>query len=225
MSRAIHFEKRNIQSVWWDVSIPFVSIFLALLSGAAFLAVLGVSPIDAYTTMFQASFGDSYGMSETVVKAIPLMIAGLAVMFSFRMSIWNIGAAGQIFIGALATTAAVRYTFVDNRFIMFWIMFAWAAVAGGLWAAMAGYLKAKWNVNEIITTLMLNYIAIHVVDYFIYGPWKDPSNLGFPMTAAFPEIARLPLLGTTRIHLGLFIALVFSFLFWLIFRYSRWGYE
>jgi ABC-type uncharacterized transport system permease subunit len=94
-----------------------------------------------------------------------------------------------------------------------------------IWAAFAGYLKARWNVNEIITTLMLNYIVLNMVDYFVYGPWRDPASLGFPMTAPFPNAARLPLLGDTRIHTGLFLAIFLAFFFWALLKWTRWGYE
>jgi len=225
MSLPFRIEKRNSQPWYLNAIIPLLSVALALLIGTVFLAVLRVSPLQAYKEMFRAALGDGYGISETIVKAIPLTIAGVAIMLAFKMSVWNIGAAGQIFLGALATTAAVRYFFIDNRFFMYFIMFIAAGIAGGMWAALAGYFKARWNVNEIITTLMLNYIAIHLVDYFVYGPWKDPDSLGFPMTPPFPDAARLPVLGETRIHLGLGIALFFALLFWFIFRYTRWGYE
>ena len=95
------------------------------------------------------------------------------------------------------------------------IMFLFAGIAGGGWAAIAGYLKARWNVNETITTLMLNYIAIHLADYFIYGPWKDPDSLGFPMTAPFPEAARLPQFAGTRIHYAYLLQSFLQFYFGL----------
>ncbi|MDD2206615.1 MAG: ABC transporter permease [Aminobacterium sp.] len=218
-------EKRLVTPVWFSGVIPIFAIILALLTGAVFLNFMGVSPVKAYLSMFKASLGDAYGLTETIVKAIPLAMAGVAVALSFKMLIWNIGAEGQIFMGSLATAAAVRYFFVDQPFIMFWIMFISASVAGGLWAAFAGYLKARWNVNEIITTLMLNYIALHLIDFFVYGPWRDPASLGFPMTAPFPDAARLPLFGDTRIHLGLFIAIFLAIFFWALLKWTRWGYE
>lgn len=225
MSISFRVEKRTSPSWLLSIFFPLISVLLALLSGSIFLIFLKVSPFQAYREMFQTAFGDWYGISETIVKTIPLTLSGIAVTLAFKATLWNIGAAGQIFLGALATTAVVRYLYVDNRWIMFVIMFLFAGVAGGGWAAIAGYLKARWNVNETITTLMLNYIAIHLADYFIYGPWKDPGSLGFPMTAPFPEAARLPVFVGTRIHYGLFIAIFFAILFWFILRYTRWGYE
>jgi len=223
--KGLTVQKRKDAPAWLEVFIPVAGFILALLTGAIFLAFLGVSPFEAYREMLISSLGDSYGISETIVKAIPLAMAGLGVMLSFKMLIWNIGAEGQIFIGSLATAAVVRYFYVDNSMIMFVLMFLAAAMAGGAWASVAGYLRARWRVNEIITTLMMNYVAIHLVDYFVYGPWRDPGSLGFPMTAPFPDAARLFQFSGTRVHLGIVIAVILSLLFYWIFKYTRWGYE
>ena len=108
---------------------------------------------------------------------------------------------------------------------MFVMMSAAGAVAGGLWCMLAGFLRARWNVNETITTLMLNYIGINLSEYFIYGPWKDPMSMGFPFTPNFPEAARLWIFGNTRIHGGIFIALAVALVFQVILKRSKWGYE
>lgn len=216
----------RLTSTWkLSVAIPFFSLAAALFSGGVFLFFMGVSPLQAYRAILTSALGDGYGLSETVVKAIPLIMAGIAVMLSFTMLIWNIGAEGQIFMGAIAATAMVRFFYSDNRTVMLLLMFLAAAVAGGLWAAIAGYFRAKWNVNEIITTLMLNYVAMNFLNYFVFGPWRDPSSLGFPMTPPFPDSARLPVFWGTRIHGGLVLALLLPLLFWVILRFTRWGYE
>ena len=97
--------------------------------------------------------------------------------------------------------------------------------AGGLWGLVPAMLRARWKVNEIITTLLFNYVAILWVDFLVYGPWKDPKGFNFPLTAKFPETAALPAFGTSRIHMGLLLAIVIAVLFWVIFQKSRWGYE
>lgn len=225
MFRQIKIEKRFDTPKWMSLAIPVSAVILALLVGGAFISMLGVSPLKAYTEMLRGALGDTYGFSETLVKAIPLTLAGEAVALAFGMMIWNIGAEGQLVIGALATAAVVRYIPVDNWPVMFILMFLGAAIAGGLWAAFAGFLKARWNVNEIITTLMMNYIAVLGIDYFIYGPWRDPASLGFPMTASFPDAARLPQFFGTRVHLGILIAVLFAVLLRIIMRWSQWGFE
>ncbi len=218
-------ERRLDCPLWLNWAIPVSAVGVALVAGGFLLFLLGVSPIRAYAEMFSGALGSVWGLSETLVKAIPLTLAALAVGLSFTMVIWNIGAEGQLVIGALATAAVVRYAFIDSAPVMFALMFISAAVAGGLWAGFAGFLKARWNVNEIITTLMMNYIAILMTEYFIYGPWRDPSSLGFPMTSPFPEAARLPMLGDTRVHVGIFVALLLAILFRVFYRWTRWGFE
>ncbi len=223
--KMLKIEKRLNLPLWLNLFIPLAAVTLALLTGGVFLGFLGVSPVRAYSEMIVSSLGDTYGISETLVKAIPLALASIGVMLSFKMLIWNIGAEGQIFIGALATAAIVRYLPLNNPVLMFILMFLSSAIAGGFWASVAGFLKARWQVNEIITTLMMNYIAIHLVDFFVYGPWRDPASLGFPMTPPFPDAARLVQFGNSRVHLGIFIAIIFAFLFYWLIGWTKWGYE
>jgi len=216
----------RLSSSWrLAVFIPVFSLAAALFSGGVFLYFMGVSPFQAYRAILTASLGDAYGLSETVVKAIPLTMTGIAVMLSFTMLIWNIGAEGQIFVGAIAATAVVRFFYTDSRPVMLIMMFLAAGAAGGIWAAIAGFMRAKWSVNEIITTLMLNYIAMNLLNYFVFGPWRDPSSLGFPMTPPFPDTARLSVFWGTRIHGGLILAIILPLLFWFVLKFTRWGYE
>jgi simple sugar transport system permease protein len=208
-------------------AVTLCSIFLAFVAGGVFLYAQGVSPLAAYLMILRSAFGSAYDLSETAVKALPLAMVSLAVMLCFTMLIWNIGAEGQALTGALAAAAVVRYfpSPMENRAAMLSLMALAAALAGGLWAGIAGFLKARWDVNEIITTLMLNYIAIRLLEYFVYGPWRDPSSLGFPMTRPFPGPARLPSLWGTRIHMGLYALLFLTALMELGLRKTRWGYE
>jgi simple sugar transport system permease protein len=175
--------------------------------------------------MLRGALASGYGLSETLVKAVPLALTGLACLFAFRMSIWNIGAEGQLVMGALAATAFVRYFHCDSAMATFAGMFAASAAAGGLWAGIPGLLKGRWNVNEIIATLMLNYVALYTMDLLLYGSWKDPTSMGFPMTAPFPASARLGAFGNTRLHGGLVMAVVLSVVAWFVLRRTRWGFE
>ena len=221
----IRFEKRLAPSPFMTVAVPVVSVVLALLFCAAFLALTGRHPFELYFAMLEGALGSAYGLSETTVKAIPLMLCGLGVSLAYRMQLWNIGAEGQLHLGALAATW-VPLTFPNlPAFIMLPAMVVLGMAAGALWALGPGYLKVKWRVNEIITTLMLNYVGILVVNYFVYGPWRDPKGFNFPLTAEFPPAALLPTFGDSRIHVGLLLALALVVLFIVIFRNSRWGYE
>ena len=104
-------------------------------------------------------------------------------------------------------------------------MFVLGALAGGLWGLVAGWFKTKWLVNELISTLMMNYIAILWVDYLVYGDWRDPNGLNFPLTAAFPDAAMLPSFGDLRVHAGIFVVFIAAAVFTVLFKSSRWGYE
>lgn len=221
----LKFEPRMYSPPWMNIFIPVAAVVFGLFIGGVLFACLGVNPIRAYYEVLKGALGGTYGLSEIVTKAIPLTLTALGGLICYKMLIWNIGAEGQLCLGAIAATAVVRYFFIDSWPVMFVLMFLAAAIAGGLWCMLAGALKAKWNVNETITTLMLNYIGINLSEYFIYGPWKDPMSMGFPFTPNFPEAARLWVFGTTRIHGGLFIALAIAIIFQLFLKRSKWGYE
>lgn len=205
--------------------IPLVSIFFALLVGALFLELSGHDSLRIYSRMFSGAFGTRYGLSEVVVKAIPLTLTGIGVALAFRMQLWNIGGEGQLYMGAIAATW-VALSFPGGS--IWWVlpgMVLLGMLAGGLWALVSAIPRAYWGANEIITTLMLNYIAIFSVDYLVFGPWKDPQGFNFPLTAQFSPSAILPALGDTRIHAGLFFCLVLIVIFYLVIYRTGWGYE
>lgn len=221
----LRFEPRLDIPVWMNIAIPAAAAVFGLFAGGVLFACLGVDPVAAYMEVIKGAFGSGYGLSEIVTKAIPLTLTALAGLICYKMLIWNIGAEGQLCLGAIATVAVVRWFPVENGAVMFALMFAAAAIAGGLWGGVAGFLRAKWNVNETISTLMLNYVGINLSEYFIYGPWKDPMSWGFPFTKDFHAAARLWTFGETRIHGGIFIALAIAAIFQVMLKYSKWGYE
>jgi ABC-type uncharacterized transport system permease subunit len=141
------------------------------------------------------------------------------------MQIWNIGAEGQIYMGACGATAVALFSGIENHLLMITAMFLTAFLAGGLWAGVAGVLRAVWRVNEVIVTLLMNYIAILGVDYLIYGPWKDPKGFNFPLTAQFSDAARLAEYFDTRLHSGFFLALFCALVLYLFMERTVWGYE
>lgn len=221
----IRLEKRLNPSRAMNVMVPAGSILAALIVCAVFLSITGRNALEVYTAMLSGALGSKYGLTETVVKAIPLMLCALGISAAFRMQLWNIGGEGQFYMGAFAASW-LPLMFPDTSAVMMLpIMFVFGAAAGGLWGLVPALLRARWNVNEIITTLMLNYVAVLWVDYLVYGPWKDPKGFNFPLSAKFPESALLPTIGDSRIHLGLLFAAAIACLFWLVFFRSRWGYE
>jgi len=219
------FEKRLSVPKWLNYTVPLLSIITGLLVGAIFLALAGVNPATAYMEMLHGAFGSKYGFSETVVKTIPLILTGLAVAVAFRMLLWNIGAEGQFYMGAIGASW-IALT-MDNypAAVVIPMMFVAGFLFGGLWGLIPGVLKAGWDANEIITTLMLNYVAINFCDYLVYGPWKDPNGMGFPLTRPFEETACLPQYFRTRIHGCIFFALIAVVIIYIIMYKSNWGYE
>jgi ABC-type uncharacterized transport system permease subunit len=221
----ILFEKRLTRSRKATVLVPILSFVLALVSGSIILLAFGINPLEAYRVMVQGSLGSGYALSETLVKAIPLMLTGLGVSIAFRMLFWNIGAEGQLAWGGIA--AAFVALFLSDYvpgFTLIPLMMILAILAGALWALIPAALKAWIGVNEILTTLMMNYIAILMVEYLYHGPWRDPEGYGFPGSALFPEAAWLPRL-TGRVHIGLIFAILAAALVWFILTRTRWGYE
>jgi ABC-type uncharacterized transport system permease subunit len=221
----IELEKRAAPSRMMSVVIPTLSILVALFVSGIFLFVSGFNPIKVYAMLFSSAFGTSYGLTESIVKAIPLMLCGLGVALAFRMQLWNIGAEGQFYMGAFgATWVALNFPTLP-AFLMIPFMFIMSFLAGGIWGLLPAIPRAYLKVNETITTLLMNYIAILWLDYLVYGPWKDPDGFNFPMTAPFTEGALLPTLGNSRIHLGLLFALVAAVIIYVLIRYTKWGYQ
>ena len=221
----IHVEKRLETQRWITIFMPIFSVILALALGAILIFATGHNAIDVYGSMIKGTFGSGYAVSETIVKAIPLMLASLGVGVAMKMNLWNIGAAGQLLMGAFAATW-VTLTYPDLPwFIMMPALLVLSFIAGGLWSLLAAVPKALWNISEIITTLMLNYVAILWIRYLVQGPWRDPELVLYPFSAEFPPAARFPTFVNTRIHLGIVIAVVAAIILFVLMRRSKWGYE
>jgi len=221
----IVLEKRQHVSRIVRVLVPVLSLVFALVFGAILLLLSGVDPFAAYAAMARGAFGDSHALAETLVKAIPLMLTGLGVSIAFRMLFWNIGAEGQLAMGGLAATGVALYA---SDLLPGWSVVPAAVVlgmvAGALWAAIPAVLRAYLQVNETITTLMMNYIAIYLVSHMYHGPWRDPEGYGFPGTARFPEVAWLPRFYA-RAHAGLVFALIAAAVLWFVLQRTKWGFE
>lgn len=201
------------------------AIVLALLLGALVLLVGGFSPVDGYHTMWSGAFGNGDALAETLVATTPLIFTGLAVAVAARMLLWNIGAEGQLFMGA-TFASYMAFTFAGwPRGLLLPAMVVAGALGGALWASGPGLLRAKLAVNEIVTTLLLNFVAILFVDYLVHGAWRDPGSSNFPLSKPFTTSATLPSFFGTRLHAGILIGLGAALLVWLLLRQTRWGYE
>jgi len=189
---SLRLEPRLEVPRWLPYAVPALSLGIALILGMLPMLAQGINPITGYRDMLLLAFGSAYGISETVMKAIPLMLAGLGVALAFRMLVWNIGAEGQLYMGAFLG-ALVAYTWPHApAWVLLPAMIAGGFLGGALWGAIPGALKAFLGVNEIITSLMLNYIAIQWINYLVIGPWQDPASLGFPRTTRLSPSAILP---------------------------------
>jgi general nucleoside transport system permease protein len=225
----IRFEKRLQPPVMAKILTPVVSFILALIFGGILLLLTGANPITAYRAMGLGAFGELYNVSETLLKSVPLILCGLAVAVAFRMRLWNIGAEGQLTMGACAAAGVGLFLpplAPGLGGVPILVLMLLAAVgAGALWAVIPGALRAWIGVNEVITTLMFNYIALAWLAYLYSGPWRDVTSFGFPKTASLLPIARLPQLFGTRLHAGVLLALAAVILVWIILGRTKWGYE
>lgn len=193
----------------WTAHIvaPVVGGLIGLGIGALLILFAGANPFEAYAVMLSGAFGGSRQLQETILKAAPLLIVGLGLSVAFRARVWNIGGEGQYYMGALAG-GAIALTFPDwPRPLLIAAMLAGGIAGGLLWALLAGLMKVRRGVNEIISTLMLNYIAILFVQYMARGPLQEPGGY-LPESAQLVAAARLPALAGTRIHLGVALALI-----------------
>ncbi len=219
-------ERRAAPTTGVAALVPLVSIMLALVLGALLLLLSGQNPLVVYGVMFNGAFGSLNGIAETIVKTIPLSLAALGVGIAFRMLLWNIGAEGQLYFGAIAATGLALYVMPWAPAVVLLPMMVLAGFVGGaLWGLIPGALRAFLNVNEIITSLMLNYVAILFSEYLVHGPWRNPQGLGFPGTRTLPEAAWLPRLSPTRVHLGVLLSVIVAGVLFVILRRTWWGYE
>jgi len=202
----------------------------ALLVGAVLLIIAGSDPIKAYSVMFAGPIGSQFGITETLVRATPLLLVGLGIVISFRSGILNIGGEGQILVGAV-TAAAVALALPDwPKVILLPLVLLAGCVAGGIWGGIAGWLKARLAVNEILSTVMLNQIALQLYLYLIRGPLIDPQEVaygtGVPQTGLVPRqvwLARL--IPGMRLHTGFILALVLAVLVYIFLWRTTIGYR
>src|SRR5687768_856913 len=220
---------------WYPAVISAGAALFALILGGILIAFAGGNPFASYAHIARASFGDIGVLSDTIVKATPIILTALACSIAFRMKLWNIGAEGQFIMGAWGASVIVLAPILPaetSRWLFIPVMAIAGMAAGAVWGFIPGYLKAKFNVNEIISTLMMNYIAVAWINFWIFAVWTEG---GFQMSPKFPETAWLPRLseyastipffrGLTT-HAGLLLGIMAAIVLWFIVFRSRWGYE
>jgi len=213
-----------LSRIWRAISIPVVSVLLALLIGAILLIISNANPIHAYSALFEGSFGSMRAIGRTLEKATPLIFSGLAVAFAFKAGLFNIGAQGQLLFGAI-TAAAIGFG-IDGLPAIIHIPLALlaGALAGALYGAIPGVLKVYTGAHEVITTIMLNYIAINITDYLADGPWKDASEGNIvARTPPIADSASIPAIAD--IPLGFVLAILVALLVWWLLSKTTLGFE
>ncbi|HEX6384254.1 MAG TPA: ABC transporter permease [Anaerolineae bacterium] len=230
------FEKRVEDIPGWLPAVTTLgAVVVAFLISGLILKLIGGQPLVVIRFFFEATFGSWAALSDTMVKATPLILVGLACAVAFKMRLWNIGAEGQFYIGAFSASLVVLVPLVpldSPRVVVIGAMIVMGLLGGALWGFIPGFLKAYFQVNEIITTLMLNYVAILWNNFWIFNKWSDA---GFQMTPTFERSAWLPrladyareypLFSGITLHLGVIFGLVAAGIVWWILQRSRWGYE
>ncbi len=214
-------QRRNVPSRWARVICGLVAVLLALVVALIIFQLVGLDALTIGKKALVSTFGKAYGIEQGFVLATPLLITGLAVALGMKLGLWNVGAEGQLFVGAIAATGVGL--FVDGpRVLVLTLMFLAAAAAGAVLAFIPAVTRALWNVNEILTTLMLNFVAQYLCVYFVMDAWHDAEGAVLIATARVPY--ELPMLKGTM-HIGFLIGAVIAVVLFLALRGTRWGYE
>lgn len=207
--------------------VPLLALVAALALGAIILIVTGANPIEVYRTMIDSSLNGKRPIERTLTYSTPLILTGLAAAVAFRMKLYTIGAEGQLFMGAIAGSAiALQLPAGTPKVLMLTLMLGAGALAGAIWAGFAALPKALFGTDEIITTLMLNFIALAFMNYLIFGTqsfWRDPSR-PVPQGNSIPEAATLPQISG-RLHIGFLIALVLAVVLWWVLKNTTFGFR
>ncbi|MFQ6117072.1 MAG: ABC transporter permease [Candidatus Bipolaricaulia bacterium] len=218
-------ERRPIPSGRVIFLVSAFAFLAALIAAGIFFWAYGVSPLHAYRLIFQGALGSTLGLAETVRRAIPLLLIGVGLALAFEALFWNIGAEGQLLLGAVAATWVALFSGLPP-YLLIPAMLVLGFLAGAAWALIPAVLKAKMGINDVITTLMMNYIAMYLVLYLIHGPWKGKQMWGFAYTDIFPKEAWMPLIPGTRIHwLTLALGLVSALLVYILITRTKQGFE
>lgn len=226
----LRFEKRLTVARRMTVLVPVYSVLAALVAGAMLMAVTGHNPIDTYHKIFERGFASQSSMTETLKLATPLLFTGLAAAAAFRMGLFNIGGEGQLIMGAIGASLAAIALDGQAPPVIFIAMIACGMAFGSLYALIPGFLKARFQTSEIITTLMMNYIAGIVLNYLIFNStsyWRDPHSRGFPTGKAISPDAQWNTFTWDKLEipLGFVVALVVATAVWTLYRKTRYGFE
>ena len=222
----IRLEPRGGRSLRWAYGSPLLALVLTLITAAVIFALLGEDPLVSLYTFFISPLASATGRPELLVKAAPLVLIAVGLSLGFRANVWNIGAEGQYTIGAIAGGGVGLALYGDANPLTFPAMMIAGVLGGMAWAAIPAFLRTRFNANEILTSLMLTYVAQQLLIYLVTGPWRDPEGYGFPQSRLFDEYSTSPnLVLGTRLHLGVLFALIVVGLGWLVLAKSLIGFQ
>jgi len=222
----IRLEQRPEPSVGMVYVSPVIAVVLTILTSMVMFALLGVDPVKAVVTFFIEPISSLDGVAELCVKATPLILIGVGLSLGFQANVWNIGAEGQLVIGALAGGGLGLAFFDQSSVFLVPAMLVCGVLGGMAWAAIPAWLKTRFNTNEILTSLMLTYVGLLVLSYLVHGPWKDPEGQNFPESRLFHDSALLPILiDETRLNVGFLLALLVVVAGWVLISRHIIGFQ
>ncbi len=219
----VRLERRQETPLYLQIAIPIAAVVVTLILCSGLVALSGANVIEAYRLLLFSTFQSGYDIEDTLVKAAPLLFTGLAVLVAFRAKFWNIGAEGQLMAGAVAAC------FIGERewlpaFALVPLMVVAAAIFGALWALLPALLKVKLKVDDVVTTLLLNFIMLYGVTALLEGPWRDPKS-GYPNSPSVRVEAEFPILPWINVHLGVLLAALAAILVWWMMARTTLGFK
>lgn len=221
------FELRNRPepSTFWSIASPALALLITVAIGMAIFIALGKDPVQGLQVFFWEPIKSSYAISELLLKATPLLLIAVGLAVCFRSNVWNIGAEGQYIVGAIAA-GGVALTATTDTSGWIAVPILLAAVTGGMaWAGIVALLRDRFNANEILVSLMLVYVAVQLLQYMVYGPWKDPNGYNFPQTKTFEAATQIPkLMSGSRVTIGVVLALIGAGAIWVYLYRTRAGF-
>jgi general nucleoside transport system permease protein len=222
----LHFERRARIPARLAIAAPIAAVLFTLAACAGLIVWAGAPVGRAYVLLFEGAFGSRFALTETLTRATPLTLTGLAAAVAFRARFYNIGAEGQLYVGALAAVAVGGGTIAGPPALLFPLMIAAGMGAGALLALFPALAKTRLGVDEVVTTLLLNFIALLFVSMLLDGPMKDPLAMGWPQSVPIlPELEFGKLLERSRVHVGLLFAVALAALLWVVNARTTFGYE
>jgi ABC-type uncharacterized transport system permease subunit len=219
----VRLERRQETPVYVQILLPLIAVVVALLLCSVLVWLAGANVLEAYSLLFLSTFATTYDLQDTLVKASPLLFTGLAVVVAFRAKFWNIGAEGQLMAGAIAACWIGERAWLP-AFSLVPLMIVGAAIFGALWALLPALLKVKLKVDDVVSTLLLNFIMLYGVTALLEGPWRDPKS-GYPNAPSVRSEAEFPIVAGVTVHLGVLLALVAAIVIWWVLTRTTVGFR